>query len=49
LMYECSFLRLLDLEPEEDPQLAHHAHLKFPAHCSCKPCVGAEYGPDTNQ
>jgi hypothetical protein len=28
---------LLDLEPEEELQLTHHAHLKFPAVVLCKP------------
>jgi hypothetical protein len=31
LVHKCSFLRLLDLYPKEELQLAHHAHLKFPA------------------
>jgi hypothetical protein len=29
---------LLDLEPKEELQLTHHAHLKFPTHVFCKPC-----------
>jgi hypothetical protein len=27
---------LLDLQPEEESQFAHHAHLKFPTHSICK-------------
>jgi hypothetical protein len=36
LMYKCSVLHLLDLQPEKVLQLAHHAHLKFPTHLICK-------------
>jgi hypothetical protein len=36
LMYKCPILHLLDLQPEKVLQLAHHAHLEFPAHLICK-------------
>jgi hypothetical protein len=36
LVHECSILHLLDLQPKKVLQLAHHAHLEFPAHLICK-------------
>ena len=36
LVYERPVLVLLDLKPKEKLQLAHHGHLKLPAHILCK-------------
>jgi hypothetical protein len=32
LVHERPLMSLLDLQPEEESQFAHFAHLKFPAH-----------------
>jgi hypothetical protein len=36
LVHKSSVLHLLDLQPENVLQLAHHAHLELPAHLICK-------------
>jgi hypothetical protein len=36
LVHKHPLASLLDLQPKDESQFAHHAHLKFPAHSICK-------------